>query len=102
MYPSVMPKTWNLKKNSIFKIAKLIPASIIFNIINYFIIEKKHAKEIKKNLKLKYKTTPNYSTILKILDNIRYSIAEYLKYAYKVSQIGGDPDKNRKWPLMRH
>ena len=46
-------------------------------------------------MQLKYKKVPNYLTILKILKNIRYSIAEYNKYNYKLKQIGGDPDTNR-------
>ena len=36
----------------------------------------------------------NYSTIIKILSNSRFCIAEYLKYAYKLVQIGGVPDTN--------
>ena len=46
-------------------------------------------------MKESYQCVPNYSTILKILNNIRYCIAEYLKYAYKLVQKGGDPNSNR-------
>ena len=31
---------------------------------------------------------------MKIVSNIRYVIAEYLKYKYKLRQIGGDPEEN--------
>ena len=88
-------KRENIRNYSILKCAKTIPASIIVNIIKYFIIEKKNATEIEKSLKESYQCVPNYSTILKILNNVRYFIAEYLKYAYKLVQIGGDPDSNR-------
>ena len=37
---------------------------------------------------------PNYSIFLKLKANIRFSIAEYLKYAYKLVQILGEPDTN--------
>ena len=37
----------------------------------------------------------NYNTILKIIDNIRFCIAEYMKYTYKLVQIGGEPESNR-------
>ena len=31
---------------------------------------------------------------MKIVSNIRYVIAEYLKFKYKLRQIGGDPEEN--------
>lgn len=31
---------------------------------------------------------------MKIVSNIRYVIAEYLKYKYKLRRIGGDPEEN--------
>ena len=34
-------------------------------------------------------------TILNIIDSMRKIIAEYLKYSYKISQIGGDPETKR-------
>ena len=40
-------KRENIRKYSILKFAKTIPASIIFNIIQYFIIEKKMLKILK-------------------------------------------------------
>ena len=88
-------KRENIKKYSILKCAKTIPASIIFNKIQYFIIEKKNAKDIEKILKDSYQCVPNYSTITKEIDNVKFCIAEYLKYAYKIVQIGGDPEANR-------
>ena len=63
--------------------AKLIPASVIYEIICLFLIEMKNGKEIENHLKSKYPKSPNYATILKILQNIRSAIAEYIKYNYK-------------------
>jgi len=50
---------------------------------------RKNAKELELALKLKIKTTPNTATILKILKNFRLCIAEYIKYKFKLFQIGG-------------
>ena len=60
-----------------------------------FIIEKKSAKDIEKTLKRNIHTSPNYSTITKILKIIRQCISEYIKYNYKIKQIGGSPENNR-------
>ena len=92
---SACQKRESLRKYSILNLAKLIPASIIYEIIILFIIEKKNAKEIEFKLKDMYPVIPNYNTILKILTNTRKIIAEYLKYSYKLSQIGGDPETER-------
>ena len=54
-----------------FYSAKRIPASIMYEIITIFIIEKKSAKEIEVALKRKYKQIPNDLTILKISRNFR-------------------------------
>ena len=88
-------KRENIRKYSVLKIAKLIPASIIYDIILLFIVEKKNGKEIESKLKDNYIIVPNYITILNIIDSMRKIIAEYLKYSYKISQIGGDPDTER-------
>ena len=49
-------------------------------------------KKIEKLLKLKYQRIPNY-TILNILKNFRKVIIEFIKYNYKLHQIGGPPEE---------
>lgn len=51
----------------------------------------KNGKEIGKNLVNRYHIKPIFKTILKNLEKIRQVIDEYLKYKYKLVQIGGDP-----------
>ena len=62
---------------------------------------KKNDKEIEASLNEKFQCIPNYRTILKILDFLRHIIAEYLKYSYKLKQIGGDSNENRIVLLMK-
>ena len=52
-------------------------------------MEKKNGKDIEIYLNNKYLIKPNYKTILKKLDKIRQAITEYLKYKYKLVQLGG-------------
>lgn len=56
-----------MREFSILKFIKRIPASIVYQMIMMFIIEKKNAKDIQTYLKMKYKNSPNYNTILKFL-----------------------------------
>ena len=42
---------------------------------------------------MKYKRIPSFTTILKILKNFRKVIAEFIKYNYKLHQIGGLPEE---------
>jgi hypothetical protein len=72
----------------------MIPATIVYEVILLFIIEKKNGKDIELVLKNKYDKIPNYRRILVILENNRKIIAEYLKYNYKLKQIGGNPDQD--------
>ena len=44
-------------------------------------------------LSLKYKKVPCYMTILKILQNIRFTLSDYMKDKYRKYQIGGPPEK---------
>ena len=55
----------------------------------------KNSKEIENHLKSKYPKNPNYATILKILQNIPCTIAEYNNYKYKEIQIRGPPNENK-------
>ena len=80
---------------SIIKFAKRIPASIVYTIIKLFIIEKKCAKDIEKTIKRNIHISPNYNTITKFLKKIRQCISEYIKYNYKIKQIGASPENNR-------
>ena len=47
-----------------------MPASIVYEILKLFIIQKQNAKEIEIALKSKSNKVPNYSTILKILHKL--------------------------------
>ena len=85
----------SIRVYSFLNCAKLIPASVVYEIICLFLIEMKNGKEIETYLKSKYEKIPNYSTILKILKNIRCSIAEFIKHRYKKTQIGGAPEENK-------
>lgn len=46
-------------------------------------------------------SSPNYNTITKFLKIIRRYISEYIKYSYKLRQIGGPLEKNPQLPLMK-
>ena len=61
----------------------------------YYLLQKKNAKEILLNLKENHSVCPNYNTILKTVENTRKIISEYLKYSYKVQEIGGEPELDR-------
>ena len=81
-----------IRTYSFLNYAKLIPASIIYEIIIYFLIDMKNAKEIENPLKIRKKNL-NYSTINKKVHNIRYCIAEHIKTQYRHLQFGGDPEQ---------
>ena len=72
-----------------------IPASILIFIIESFIVIKANAKQLQHMISLKYKKIPSYVTILKILQNIRYVIADFMKDKYRRYQIGGPPEKKK-------
>ena len=72
-----------------------IPASILIFIIESFIVIKANAKQLQQMLSLKYNKIPCYMTILKILQNIRYVLADYMKDKYRRYQIGGPPEKKK-------
>ena len=77
-------KKSNIRECSFLKFAKMIPATIVYEVILLFIIEQKNGKDIELVLKNKYDKIPNYRRILFILENIRKIIVEYLKYNYKL------------------
>ena len=70
-----------------------IPASILIFIIENFIVRKPYSKQLQQMLSLKYKKISCYITILKILQNIKYVLADYMKDKYRRYQIGGPPEK---------
>ena len=88
-------KKRTLRYYSFLSFAKRIPASIVHAILYIFVIDKKSAKEIESTIKTKFKVIPSYATIRNILSKFRCCIAEYLKYQYKIKQIGGSPELNR-------
>ena len=51
-------------------------------------------KIFKKILKGNIHTSPNYNIITKLLKIIKQYISEYIKYRYRLNQIGGPPEKN--------
>ena len=65
---------------SILKFIKRIQASIVYQILIMFIIEKKCAKDIQKSLKRKFNNTFNYNTILKFFKSIRQYIFKNITY----------------------
>lgn len=69
----------SLRHYSFLKLHKFIPASIIFEIFNSFIIIKQNAKQIYEYLKSKFANNLSYPTICKILNYIRHVIADYIK-----------------------
>ena len=77
----------SIRTYSFLNFPKLIPASIIHEIILYFLIDMKNTKEIEKLIKYKRKKSPNYSTINKIVLNLRCCIAEYIKTQYKIYKL---------------
>lgn len=50
------------------------------------------AKQIHITLSNTFKINTSYSTIIKVLDNIRQTFANYMKNKYRNLQIGGAPD----------
>ena len=85
----------NIRTYSFLQFAKQIQASIIYEILKLFNNRKKNSSEILNTLKSKLNKVPNYSKIMKILQKFRQSIAEFINYNYKVSQIGGPPKEAR-------
>ena len=63
----------------------------MLKIFQLFIIIKLNVSQINEKLAITYKRKVGYITICKVLNNIRHIIADYLKYRYKLKQIGGDP-----------
>ena len=70
---------------------KNIPASVIVEIINLFIVIRLNAKRIQTKLNKNI----SYNTICSILVNMRKCIANYIKHKYRCEQIGGDPSENK-------
>ena len=81
----------SIRTYSFFIFHPNIPASILIKNLELFIISKNNAKQIYEILSRKIL----YSTILKVLENIRYTIANYLKDKYRKYQIGVDPSTNK-------
>ena len=90
-----MQKKKLLKAFTFFSLHKNIPASIILEIINLFLIIRLNAKQIQTKLSSNHKKCISYATICNILFNIRRVIADYLKHEYRIKQIGGDPSLNK-------
>lgn len=87
-------KKCNLRYYSVFRLAKKVPASIVYKIIEKFILEGSNAHELFKYINNTYKIKLAESTLQKILKNIRYILAEYMKKNYDSSLIGGINENN--------
>ena len=72
-----------------------LPCSIILKIFDLFIITKLNWSQIHITLSNTFKISISKATILKVLDNIRQMIANYMKDKYRNFPIRGDPDTNK-------
>ena len=72
-----------------------LPCSIILKIFDLFIITKLNGSQIYSTLSNTFNISISKVTILKILDNIRQMLANYMKDKYRNFPIGGDPDTNK-------
>ena len=87
-----MQKKVSIRTFSFMKLHPNIPTSILIFIIETFIVMKINAKQLQQIISLKYNKIPCYMTILKILQNIRYVLADYMKDKYRRYRIGGPPE----------
>ena len=86
-----------LRYYSIFKFSPNISASVLYYIIELFIVNMKNSKEIVVEVQKKYNKTLSYITMSKKILLLRKIIAEYLKYKYRQNNIGGfDHENNPK------
>ena len=68
-----------------------IPGTYLIKILELFIKSKNNANQTFEITAKKI----SYQIIIKVLVNIRYAIADYLKDKYRKFQIGGDPTTNK-------
>lgn len=85
----------SLREFSFFKLHVKLPCSILLKIFDLFIISKLNGNQIYTTLSNTYKISVTKTTILKVLDNIRQIIANYMKDKYRNFPIGGDPDTHK-------
>ena len=64
---------------SIFKLFRKFSASVIYKILELFILKKQNAKEITVEIKNKYNKNVKYETINKTLGKLIQIITEFLK-----------------------
>lgn len=83
-----------LRNYSFFKLFSNTPASIIYLILESFILKRKNAKEIFKEIQTKFNKNISYINICKKLEIIRKIICEFFKIKYRESNIGGFDDNN--------
>ena len=88
-------RKFSIRKFSFLKLHHKIPASIIINVIENFILLKLNAKQLQIMIEKDYKITFSYSNILEILKNVRYVLADFMKDKYRRNQIGGPPEKKK-------
>ena len=87
-------KMVTLRNYSFFKLFRNTPASIIYLILESFILKRKNAKEIFKEIQTKFNKNISYINICKKLEIIRKIICEFFKIKYRESNIGGFDDNN--------
>ena len=81
----------------IFWLHKNIPASIILEVFSLFLLSKLNTKQIYNKLLIHVKNCISYNIVCAILDNIRNCKANFLKYQYRLKQIGGAPEKQKNY-----
>ena len=60
-----------------------IPASVIYDILEIFILKKQNAKEITLEIKKKYNNIIKYEAFINVLVKIRQIITEFMKIKYR-------------------
>ena len=88
-------RKFSIRKFSFLKLHHKIPASIIINVLENFILLKLNAKQLQSMIEKDYKITFSYANILELLKNVSYALADFMKDKYKRNQIGGPPEKEK-------
>ena len=95
MASAIIVNVEKLRNYIILKLARNLPASIIFLIINLFYFEDLNASKITNKLRLQYKDNINNSKVENLLKKIRLIIYFHLKFKYNNIIFGGFDHLNR-------
>lgn len=89
-------RKYSLRYFSIFKLFRKIPASVIYKILELFIVKKQNAKEITAEIKNIYNKKVKYEAINKTIGKLRQIITEFIKIKYRKYNIGGFDQNNNQ------